>query len=337
MSQLTSQQESDDEHLLPPPEDAVHTGELPEWLDKGFPWIASILIHLGLFLLIVFTFMALKTVITKKAHPIIIPQTFNQPFSKHAGGNPNSGQNHNLQKAHQNIKHMLSHYTNNTTSAVAALNSASNKAVNFVAVGPQGGGGAMASYGLPGGGGVGSGPPSRFLGSGGNATRIVYIIDHSGDMTYNFQFVGRELRKSINELVPIQRFGIVLVSQRANWLGGSGLAHATMLIKKLFWNRFSTVAPTGTVVGRLQPYVNAFNLALEAHPQIIYFVSNGGFNPALANRIQQMDPHGATKVFTYTFLNGNSQQFLDMLQLYAPALKKIARETGGQYRLIKQQ
>ncbi len=326
-------------HHDPLPEDVSrHTGELPPWLDKGSPWIASALLHLGLFVLIFFAFEAIHSAITRQAHSIIVPQAWDQHFSIHPGGHPNSGANHNpLQKTRQNIKHILSHYAStNQTSVSAVLNSSATKALSFIAVGPQGGasGGPLASFGIPG-GGMGSGPPSRFLGRGGNATRIVYIIDHSGLMLYNFELVAKELRKSVGQLVPIQRFSVILVSRHAGSLGNLGLVHATMPAKKIFQNEFSKVQPAGAARGLLAAYENAFRMAFRLHPQIIYFVSNGGFDPRLADYVKHTDIHG-THVFTYTFLNGHSRQFRAQLRLYSGALKKIAKETGGQYRLIKE-
>ena len=321
-----------------PDDDSGHSGELPPWLDKGAPWIASALLHLGLFVLIFFAFEAIHSVITRRAHPIIVPQAWDQHFSTHPGGTPNAGQNHNpLQKTRQNIRHILSHYAStNQTSVSAVLNSSATKALSFIAVGPQGGasGGPLASFGIPG-GGMGSGPPSRFLGRGGNATRIVYIIDHSGVMSYNFELVVRELGKSLDKLAPIQRFSIILVSERARPLGRQGLVHATVPEKKLARSQLSKVVPAGAGVGLRAGYENAFRMAFQLHPQIIYFVTNGGFNPSLADYVKRMDIHG-THVFTYTFLNGHSRQFRARLRLYSGALKKIAKETGGQYRLIKE-
>jgi hypothetical protein len=340
MSQASSrpQYPQHNQHDPVPEENVAQSGELPAWLDRGSPWIASALFHLGMFVLIFFAFEAIHSVITRKAHPIIVPQAWDQHFSTHPGGNPNSGQNHNpLQKTRQNIKHILSHYAStNQTSVSAVLNSSATKALNFIAVGPQGGasGGPLASFGIPG-GGMGSGPPSRFLGRGGNATRVVYIIDHSGLMLYNFEFVTHELQKSINQLVPIQRFAVVLVSRKAEPLGLAGLVHATMPEKKMFLSQFSYVHPAGAARGRLAVYENAFRIAFRLHPEIIYFVTNGGFDPSLAESVKKMDTHG-THVFTYTFLNRNSRRFKAQLHLYSGALKKIAKETGGQYRLIKE-
>jgi hypothetical protein len=340
MSQTTSRPEfpKSDHHDPLPEQSTRQSGDIPAWLDRGSPWIASALLHLGLFVLIVFVVAALHSVITSTRHPIIVPQAWDQHFSTHPGGNPNSGHNNNpLEKARQNIRRILSNYANTSRTSVATvLNSSATKALDFIAVGPQGGasGGSLASFGIPG-GGMGSGPPSRFIGRGGNAVRVVYIIDHSGLMLYNFEFVAQELRKSIDQMVPIQRFAVILVSRRARSLGAGGLIHATLPAKKMALSQFSSVHPGGAARGRLAVYENAFRMAFRLHPEIIYFVTNGGFDPSLANRVAKMDVHGA-HVFTYTFLNGHSRGFLAQLRLYSGALRKIAKETGGQYRLIKE-
>lgn len=339
MSQAVSHPPPEGDHLDPLSNvEAARTGELPPWLDKAFPWIASGLLHLGFWVLIFFAAEAIHSVITQKAHPIIIPQAWDQHFSTHPGGNPNSGPNDPLRKARQNIKKLLSKYTNTTKSSVAAvLNSSATKSLDFVAVGPQGGasGGVQASFGVPG-GGMGSGPPSRFIGRGGNARLIVYIIDHSGDMLYNWGIIRREMRKSVLRLVAYQRFAVFLVGNGVRQLGAAGLSHATVPTRKNLMANFFNVAPHGRGKGRLGIYEDAFHRALLLHPQIIYFVTNGGFNPKLAPYIKKANARIGAHVFTYTFLSGRSARFLANLNRYAPTLKTIAKETGGQYLLIKE-
>ena len=114
-----------------------------------------------------------------------------------------------------------------------------------------------------------------------------------------------------------------------------GLTHATMPAKKMILSQFSNVRPGGAASGLLAVYENAFRMAFRLHPEIIYFVTNGGFDPTLVESVKKMDTHG-THVFTYTFSNGNSRRFQSQLKLYSGALKNIAKETGGQYRLIKE-
>ncbi|MGC8624718.1 MAG: hypothetical protein ACP5VQ_05575, partial [Phycisphaerae bacterium] len=274
-------------------------------------------------------------VITRKAHPIIVPQAWDQHFSTHPGGNPNSGQNNNpLRQARENIKHILSHYAHNKTSVTAVLKTTDK--LKFIAVGPQ----AVArnpqtALGIPG-GGLGAGPPSRFIGRGGNATLIVYIIDNSGDMLYNWGIVRREMRRSVQRLVAYQRFAVILVGDGVRQLGAAGLAHATVPVRNSTIKQFLDVPPRGSGQGRLAIYEEAFRRAFKLHPQLIYFVTNGGFDPELANVVKKLNARGNTRVFTYTFLYGGSKAFLKQVNFYAPTLKEIAKETGGQYKLVKE-
>jgi hypothetical protein len=183
---------------------------------------------------------------------------------------------------------------------------------------------------------MGSGPPSRFIGRGGNAQLIVYIIDHSGDMLYNWGIIRREMSRSIQRLVAYQRFAVFLVGNGVRQLGATGLSHATVPARRASLATFFNVAPHGSGAGRLAMYEDAFHKALLLHPQIIYFVTNGGFNPALAPFIKKDNARVGAHIFTYTFLAGRSAGFLANLNRYAPTLKKIAKESGGQYRLIKE-
>ena len=337
MSEVMSHPQPQGDHLDPLPDEAtISTGELPPWVDKALPWIASVLLHLGLFVLIFFAAAALHTVITRKAHPIIVPQAWDQHFSTHPGGNPHSGQNNNpLRQARENIKHILSHYAHTKTTVTAVLNTSTNK-LKFVAVGPQTAAhNPQAALGIPG-GGLGAGPPSRFIGRGGNATLIVYIIDHSGDMLYNWGIVRREMRRSVQRLVAYQRFAVFLVGDGVRQIGAAGLAHATVPMRNNLMKQFFDVAPRGSGQGRLGIYEEAFRRSFQLHPQLIYFVTNGGFNPELAQVIKKLDAHNNTRVFTYTFLSGHSKAFLARVSRYAPTLEQIAKETGGQYKLIKE-
>lgn len=95
----------------------------------------------------------------------------------------------------------------------------------------------------PGGAPVGTG--STFMGSGGSGTRVVYIVDHSGLMLYNFEFVAHHLRKAIMQLAPTQRFAVIVVGRVARFLGKPRLTYATTLAKKAFLDKFSEVHPSG--------------------------------------------------------------------------------------------
>ncbi len=308
-------------------------GEIPAWLDAAIPWISSILIHLGIFLVLLFAIKAISTVIHKKAHPIIIPQAWNSRFSLHPGGHPHPGHNNNpLHSARQDIKRALSHSANTTTSINKLLSDSSQHSLAFIAVGPHGGtasGGALASFGIPG-GGMGSGPPSQFMGHGGNATRIVYIIDHAGGMLDNFGFLERKLDSSIDRLVPLQSFSVIIFRKRFHVLGPSArtgkLEPATGKIKQEVRAAIKRVQPQGPNAYRLNYFLKPFQAAFRMHPQIIYFLTNGSFDPKLITEIQKLNKGKKVIIFTYAFFNHDP--------IFNEQLKKIAAENRGEYKLV---
>ncbi|HMD55302.1 MAG TPA: hypothetical protein VKJ65_12195, partial [Phycisphaerae bacterium] len=51
-----------------------------DWLDRYFPWLASILIHLAVLIIVVFAIQVISSVVNQKPDIIVIPQGFNQPF-----------------------------------------------------------------------------------------------------------------------------------------------------------------------------------------------------------------------------------------------------------------
>ena len=91
--------------------------ELPEWVDRSFPWIASFLIHAGVFLLFIFAYEAISTVVKQHAEPIIVPQGLQQKFSNHPGGIPHPGHNDNpTRSARQDLQKLTSHAWNTNKS-----------------------------------------------------------------------------------------------------------------------------------------------------------------------------------------------------------------------------
>ena len=313
---------------------AAEGSEIPEWLDKAIPWISSILIHLGIFLVLLFAIKAISTVIHKKSHPIIIPQAWHSRFSLHPGGHPHPGHKNNpLHSARQDIKRALSHSANSTTSINKLLSDSSQKSLAFIAVGPHGGtssgGGAMASFGIPG-GGMGSGPPSKFMGHGGNAARIVYIIDHAGGMLNNFGFLERKLDSSIDRLAPLQSFAVIIFRKKFHVLGPSArtgkLEPATSVAKKEVRDAIKKIQPQGPNAYRLDYFLKPFQAAFKMHPQIIYFLTNGSFDPKLITEIKKLNKNKKVIVFTYAFFNHDPA--------FNEQLKQIAKENRGEYKLV---
>ena len=75
----------------------------------------------------------------------------------------------------------------------------------------SGAGGPMAPF-SPIASGSGHGPPSQFMGTGGNAYCVCYIIDRSGSMVIAFDYVKKEMLRSIQQMQAEQLFHVIFFS-----------------------------------------------------------------------------------------------------------------------------
>jgi len=309
-------------------------GEIPEWLDRAFPWIASILIHLALFLLIAFVLLAVTRPKPLKTHPIIVPQAMNQVFSLHPGKMSSAGAHNPLRQVRQDIKQLMSHHTHmSQTSVKSLLNSSAKHSLDFIARGSKGGaanGGALATFGVPG-GGMGSGPPTSFMGSGGgNATRIVYIIDRGGNLLVGLGQIKSALIRSIDRLVPIQQFGVIVFAGHSRILN-PGFAHATGINKKTLRRELANLKPGQPNVDRYLYFAIPFKQAFRLRPQIIYFLANGNIDPRLIALITSLNKDHSVHIYTYAYADRHRNG------IDAQTLRKIAKQNGGQYTFISRQ
>jgi hypothetical protein len=172
-------------------------------------------------------------------------------------------------------------------------------------------------------------PQSSFVGSGGNATRIAYIVDHEASMLENFQFLKSHVRKSIDGLLPSQSFAVIVFRKNYKILGPNRLVHATLRNKQEFFKRFNSVAPAGAAEYRYSYFARPFAAAFRLHPQIIYFLTKGAFDPKLISYIKSLNKNHAVRIYTYAFTLQDP--------VSQKNLKRIAKENGGQYKYISRQ
>ncbi len=170
---------------------------------------------------------------------------------------------------------------------------------------------------------------SSFMGNGSNATRIIYILDHEGSMLENFTFLKSHLRKSIDGLVPSQSFAVIVFRKNYKILGPNRLVHATLRNKQEVFQRFRTVAPAGATEYRFSYFARPFKAAFRLHPQIIYFLTKGAFDPKLLGYINSLNQNHAVRIYTYAFTVQDPASQKN--------LKKIAQQNGGQYKYISRE
>lgn len=351
MSEQAAQPEPQVEGEQPAGEEEVQTGSgMPPWLEIAFPWMVSTMLHLGIFLVAAFIFYAGQKAMeaAQDKEQIIIPQAFTDPsLGDKPGGvpNPGTGGDPSRDAAQDKLKDVLKSdgwaqkESENNVSSMLEGSTADNDAL-FIAAGSggsvgkgsggvgRGEGGPIAPYGTPG-GGTGAGPKSNFYGNGGNATRIVYIIDHSGSLLDNFDFLREEVKKSVGNLVPLQFFNVVMVSEEAHTVLPAGqLVRANVESKKEFNAKVAEYRAQGSNDDLLLPFQQAFEEAFKAKPQLIYFLTDGHFDPKLMEVVDKLNKDRKVHINTLAFVNKEPS--------YEEQLQIMAKKNGGSYKFVSE-
>jgi hypothetical protein len=324
--------------------------------DVVMPWAISMTFHLGLALVGAFIFFAAHARLEQAQQSIIVPQSFEDPsYSEHPGGNPNAGAGDPLREAAQDrLKQMLKsegwtnqHGTQDLTALVG--NGGDNQALAILAgSGASIGKGkdstndsAAALYGGPS-AGAGSGPRSSFYGTGGNATKIVYLIDHTGSLVELFGEYGDPgsikdaVQHSVSALVPIQYFSIVVFTAPSD--GGiqilAPLTKATPDNRKSMLQKFDQVVAQGGEGDTQQIFVNSFRAAFTLHPELIYFLTDGDVAKDVPSAVKKMNPDGIVKI-NVIMITPNSMARLDGEDNARFAiLNDLAKDNGGNCKII---
>src|SRR5688572_2669084 len=192
--------------------------------------------------------------------------------------------------------------------------------------------GALAPFGVPGGGG-GLGPKSNFIGLGGNAKKIAYVCDASGSMLNMFDSLRIELRKSIENLRPIQSFNVIFFQDQ-----GFKAADQNVLImgnpenKRKVYDFLDKMF----VRGETNP-IPALEAVAKMQPELIYLLTDGDFsgpgNQAVIDYCQKRFGETKTKINTIAFVARESKDNPQDLE-YVKALQAIAKNSGGQFKHV---
>jgi hypothetical protein len=200
---------------------------------------------------------------------------------------------------------------------------------NELGAGEGDGGGPLAMFGAPGGGGLGLKGP--VFGRSGNAHRITFVCDASGSMLNKFGTLRRELARAVGQLKPIQSFDIIFFQDQTK-AGYAALSQNLLMATPE--NKLKVDGYLGTVIprGSTNP-LPGIDLAFHQHPDLIYLLTDGDFpdNKAVLERINQLNKDHRVKINTIAFVgdNDNDTEFMALL-------KKIAEDSGGVYRYVKE-
>lgn len=207
----------------------------------------------------------------------------------------------------------------NPADRLAELSTNAKPDLSIIGIGA--GAGDFSKYGFS--AGKGAGP--QFFGLGGSARgarRIVYVVDRSGSMLDTFVHVREEMKRSINALRRSQKFHIILFNSGEPLENPpKRLVSAIKAQKKAAFKFLESVFPEGST----RPQ-RAMRRALNTDPDLIYFLTDGGFDPALVDKLDRWNKGRRVRIFTIAFFDRSGAELLE----------RIAREHGGEFKFVSE-
>jgi hypothetical protein len=319
-----------EEDLEEQPEDE---GELVTGvLSVSMPWVFSALFHVGLAVLMtMFLIIASNTKDAEAADEVI----FNGEFSDNPGGVINPGEDNPDKQMEQDQVTEQEQYTREES----VNHDVGKMDTELTAVGLTGGGmsGGLAKQGLNS-GGDGRGPKSNFLGSGGNAHHVVFVIDRSGSMAIDASFndVKNEMAYSIMRLHPVQTFHIILFDKGTTIEGPSNkLVPASEENKDMaaeFLDKQFAQGQTDPIPALRRAFQVLAAADKSKRGKIVYLLTDGEFpdNDAVIKLLKSLNR--SNEVFVNTFLYGSGGDDRD--KEAARVLDQIANDNGGDFKRI---
>ncbi len=308
------------------PEPAAEPVEDP--VTRLLPWGVSLLIHLGLVLVAIF--VVWSTVVLTSDEQIIIPTA---RLSRTPGAPLQIKQTPRL-KTDPIARRTVSPIKKQTQ--IPMLTQPQSDAT---LVGVLGASGAANPFDAT---IAGSGElRANFLGSGGNARRIAFVIDASGSLIDNFPFVIRELQRSITQLSGRQYFTVIFYQgDRVIEVTPAGIdaKRATAAMKQQVNEWLSPAEYNITPNGTTNP-VKALRRAFGYKPQLVFLLSDAITGQGqyeidqrrLLDEIERLNKAG-TKI--------NTLQFIQQDPLIKAGLRGtmelIAEQSGGVYKYVSE-
>ncbi|HVX14883.1 MAG TPA: VWA domain-containing protein [Pirellulales bacterium] len=170
------------------------------------------------------------------------------------------------------------------------------------------------------------GPPKNlgrsasFYGIEAQGSKFVFVVDMSGSMSgARFRRARSELHQSIEHLTPTQAFFVILFNDVANPMPSAGLASAgtdsvqqvDAWLQKIQCNGGTNPLP-------------ALMAALGLAPDAVFLLSDGKFDPVVAQAVAEFQSWQRIPIHTIGFASRKGESML----------RAISRVTGGTYRYV---
>ena len=175
-------------------------------------------------------------------------------------------------------------------------------------------------------------PTVKFFGMDGRAAHVVYVIDRSGSMLDTFDALRNGLRESINGLKGTQDFHLIFFSAGAPFeMPGKKLTPASEHSKKAAGELLHRIVAEGQTdpLPAIKRAIDVLNKAEGGmHNKVVVLVTDGAFpdNNKVFMLIKKLDPKNEIRFFTVLFDTKEPDA--------EKALKKIADDSGGQYKQV---
>ncbi len=171
-------------------------------------------------------------------------------------------------------------------------------------------------------------PRVSFFGSSAAGYKIVFVVDRSGSMWDQFEFVRDELLEALARLEPSQQFQLIFFSDGEPLLmKPSAFLPASPAKKRLAYDFLQKIARLNPVSGPTDP-VPALHaaLSLSSGPaDVIFFLSDGDFPRPLLQAIKSANPRARTQINTIGF----------SYQGGADLLHSLAAQNRGSFRFVQ--
>ncbi len=287
------------------------------------PWGISILFHVGLVFLAIFVVWSTQEL--RIEDPSVIPVARLSPtpgtpkMVKMSKKMTRTSKTRQTQPKPKTRPTKLASKTKVKTALIGVTGGAMAKANPFSIAGPSG---ARSSfYGTP----------------GGNARKIVYLIDASGSLVDSLPFVLQELKRSISELTDRQVFTVIFFQgEQTIEVPPRGLKQANEDTKIRVIRWIDMDSGNITPFGRSNP-VKAVQAALGYNPQLMFLLSDNItgqhqyeiHQESLLTAIEKSN-HGRTKINTIQFVYPDPLASIGL----KPTLEQISENTGGIYKFV---
>lgn len=293
-------------------------------LEGALPWAISVVFHLMIFLLMFLMVWVVQTTASDEALPVAEASLADLMDNHLQSGSDDP----DLELTQSTVPVEAEDFAAHDLNLLNEVADQAHSDLSIIGIGAGASGGELADYGLTV-GGLGEGPSFFGLGRGEKqARRICYVIDRSGSMVDELDFVKEEVYRSIDRLHRIQQFHIIFFSggppieaQLRSERSGDRFVHAIKEYKKAAFEFLVNIEAGGST----DP-IQAIKSAIDQKADLIYFLTDGEFSPELIEKLRVWNKNEKVRIYTIAFIRRTGEDLL----------RQIAKENGGDYRFVSE-